>query len=183
MYEKILDTGEPDTNLRRNLMIAIRKLSTKTDLYPTPFYLKRLDQVNERAEAGGAYGDIHRAVYQGRVVCLKSIKVWTTTKPERIVKMIAREAILWGQLKHSNLLPFYGLYMYNDRLALISPWASNGTVVDFLFKRPKANRPLLCSDIAQGIGYLHENDIIHGDLKGVRASYVDSLLSAYPEIS
>ncbi|KAG6840418.1 hypothetical protein C0991_006812 [Blastosporella zonata] len=191
-FQLILDTGHSEGDLRRNLIIAIRKLSTKTDLYPTPFYLKKLDQVNDTPEAGGAYGDIHRGVYQGRDICLKSIKVYTTTKPERIVKMIAREAVLWGQLEHTNLLPFYGLYLYNQRLSLISPWARNGTVSDFLLKQPKANRILLCSDIAEGIGYLHDNDIIHGDLKGVnilvdishRAYLADFGLSAVedPEI-
>ncbi|KAG6917336.1 hypothetical protein DXG01_002907 [Tephrocybe rancida] len=166
-FQAILDTGQSDANVRLNLIIAIRKLSTKTDLYPTPFYLKKLDRVSEKPEAGGAYGDIHRGVYLGRDVCLKSIKVYATTRPERIVKvrlplglcdyfdnppyqMIAREAVLWGQLTHHSLLPFYGLYLYNDQLSLISPWASNGTISDFLSKQPMANRILLANILVDG---------------------------------
>ncbi|KAG6820493.1 hypothetical protein H0H93_016300 [Arthromyces matolae] len=171
-FQLILDTGNSnagnfDPNLRRNLIIGIRKISTRTDLYPTPFYLKRLEQVNDRPQAGGAYGDIYKGVYQGREVCMKLIKIYSTTKPERIAKMIAREAVLWGQMSHRNLLPFYGLYLYNGRLSLISPWASNGTVIDFLRRKPRTNRALLCSDVASGVEYLHTNGIVHGDLKGV----------------
>ncbi|KAG6917139.1 hypothetical protein DXG01_003729 [Tephrocybe rancida] len=84
------------------------------------------------------------------------------------MQMIALEAVLWRQLSHPNLLPFYGLCIYNNRLALVSPWISNGTLSDFLEKEPMANRRLLCSDVADGIGYLHDNNIIHGDLSGVR---------------
>ncbi|KAG6808164.1 hypothetical protein H0H92_005177, partial [Tricholoma furcatifolium] len=85
--------------------------------------------------------------------------------------VLAREAVLWGQLAHPNLLPFYGLYLYKNRLSLVSPWAENGTLFDFMQKEKKAKRLqwetrlLLCSDVVEGIKYLHSNDMIHGDLK------------------
>lgn len=60
-----------------------------------------------------------------------------------------REIIIWGQLQHPNILPFYGVYHLNDaeeRICLVSPWMENGTLVDYLKACPDANRLLLvCS--------------------------------------
>ncbi|KAG6883644.1 hypothetical protein C0993_004929 [Termitomyces sp. T159_Od127] len=71
----------------------------------------------------------------------------------------AREAILWGQLRHPNVLPFYGLHLHLSQIAFVAPWAENGSLNDYLDREPDANRMLLAS-----LNYLHENNIIHGDL-------------------
>jgi hypothetical protein len=49
---------------------------------------------------------------------------------------IHRETFLiWRQLSHPNLLPFFGLYHLEDtksRLCLISPWMENGDITRYL---------------------------------------------------
>ncbi|KAG6835546.1 hypothetical protein H0H93_000321 [Arthromyces matolae] len=92
--------------------------------------------------------------------------------------MVAREVFLWGQMSHQNILPFYGLYPYKGGLSMVLPWASNGTVADFVRQNSATNRPLLCSDIASGIEYLHSNGIVHGDLKSHNI-FVDKSERAY----
>ncbi|KAG6902397.1 hypothetical protein C0995_000602 [Termitomyces sp. Mi166 len=80
----------------------------------------------------------------------------------------AREAILWAQLSHPNILPFYGLVQLGSRLSFVSRWATNGNLEDYLAGNPGATyRLLLCLDTAAGVEYLHKNDIVHGDLKGL----------------
>ncbi|KAJ7447741.1 hypothetical protein B0H11DRAFT_1744755, partial [Mycena galericulata] len=47
------------------------------------------------------------------------------------------EALIWRQLSHPNLLPFFGLYHPEDtksRLCLISPWMDNGDITRYLKK-------------------------------------------------
>ena len=54
-----------------------------------------------------------------------------------------REAILWKQLKHRNVLPFLGLYYLDKnkrRLCLVSPWMENGNLVQYL-KKQRRNEP------------------------------------------
>lgn len=54
-----------------------------------------------------------------------------------------REAIIWGQLFHPNVLPFYGIHSLGDfrkSLCLVSPWISNGNLLDFLSERPHIDR-------------------------------------------
>ncbi|KAG6832085.1 hypothetical protein H0H87_002913 [Tephrocybe sp. NHM501043] len=79
----------------------------------------------------------------------------------------SKEAVLWEQLSHPNLLPIYGLYRLHDQLCLVSPWMEHGNVTQYLQMNQHADRVLLISDISHGLQYLHEHAIIHGDLKGV----------------
>ncbi|KAF8751181.1 kinase-like protein [Rhizoctonia solani] len=51
-------------------------------------------------------------------------------------------------------------------LAIVSPWMQNGTLPDFLKKNPNADRFQLCTQICDGVAYLHNINIVHGDLKG-----------------
>ncbi|KAG6810292.1 hypothetical protein H0H93_015054, partial [Arthromyces matolae] len=57
--------------------------------------------------------------------------------------------------------------------SFISHWAQHGEVNEYLKHNPDANCILLCLDTASGVEYLHQNDIVHGDLKGVNV-LVDS---------
>ncbi|KAK1235736.1 hypothetical protein PQX77_001024, partial [Marasmius sp. AFHP31] len=82
-----------------------------------------------------------------------------------------REAILWRQMNHPNLLPLLGIYHLedNDELCLISPWMEKGNLVEYMkvTKREDIDHYALVHDIASGLAYLHSKKIVHGDLKGV----------------
>ncbi|CAE6500157.1 unnamed protein product [Rhizoctonia solani] len=49
---------------------------------------------------------------------------------------------------------------------MVSLWAQNETVRQYLDKQPGANRYGLCANICHGLAYLHQSDIVHGDIKG-----------------
>lgn len=67
------------------------------------------------------------------------------------LQSFAREAILWSQLEHPNVLPFYGLYRLgdqSDRVCLVSPWMDNGNVSEYISVNPKVARlPLVSLDL------------------------------------
>lgn len=97
--------------------------------------------------------------------------------------------MLWGQLSHTNVLPFYGISRLDDtrqRIGLVSPWMEHGNVNEFLVRNPDADRRLLVHfhvlrlkvdflkapnlkvmDVAAGMSHLHSHGVTHGDLKGV----------------
>lgn len=44
------------------------------------------------------------------------------------------------QLEHKNILPFYGVSMTVSEFCLVFPWYENGSIVDYLKKKPDTNR-------------------------------------------
>ena len=90
------------------------------------------------------------------------------------------------RLKHDNIRPFYGVSTIDSDFCLVFPWYENGNIIEYLNKRPDANRFVLVSrfkrdtvllvltcideqlsDVANGLRFLHENNLVHGALKPV----------------
>lgn len=65
-----------------------------------------------------------------------------------------------------NVLEFIGIATLKDQLTLISPWVENGSVPEFLRGNPDADRYGFCKQLANVVAYLHDIDVVHGDIKG-----------------
>ncbi|KAJ6540821.1 kinase-like domain-containing protein [Mycena vulgaris] len=84
------------------------------------------------------------------------------------LRRLKREAKVWAQLQHENLVPFYGVADDPDIApwpVLISPYYELGHVGTFLREHPTANREEIVLGVASGLEYLHGRDIVHGDMK------------------
>ncbi|KAJ7258839.1 hypothetical protein C8J57DRAFT_1073387, partial [Mycena rebaudengoi] len=106
--------------------------------------------------ATGSFGDVWKGLIRGET------------------PHIHRETFLiWRQLSHPNLLPFFGLYHLEDtksRLCLISPWMENGDITRYLKRNSVGvNRLTLVLDAGLGLEHLHSLKLVHGDLKAVWA--------------
>ena len=150
-------------------------------------------------------------------MCLKVLRVFASTLDQnKIFKVVqvtyplqnlliflqecCQEAVIWKQLKHNHILPFIGVNteLFSPSFCLISPWMSNGNVIDYLRQLEKvkhSNVSQLALDavrfshpvvslwidisiqigsIASGMQYLHNFDppIVHGDIRGVTLGIV-----------
>ncbi|KAH6906242.1 hypothetical protein BKA70DRAFT_1106643 [Coprinopsis sp. MPI-PUGE-AT-0042] len=114
------------------------------------------------AVTSGAFGDVWRGVLRGQA-------------------NYSKEGVIWSQLHHPNVVPFYGIYCWDNhpgthlkRTALLSPWLDAGNIIQYLRHHPNMDKASLVLDIAQGLNYLHTSQpaIVHGDLKGVSYSVV-----------
>ncbi|KAG8943988.1 hypothetical protein FRC04_002377 [Tulasnella sp. 424] len=85
---------------------------------------------------------------------------------ESVLARIEMEAGIWKMLRHPRILQFMGMYKIAEDIYLVSPFAENGSLPGFLRARPDADRKRLVIEIAEGLTYLHQCGIIHGDLKG-----------------
>ncbi|KAG6838782.1 hypothetical protein C0991_008494, partial [Blastosporella zonata] len=172
LLQKLLDDASLEPRFRAILYVALIRLCRKSELYPRSFSLDDLE-VNiygKYPESSGGFGDVYKTPYQGKLVCVKVLKLYQNSDQSFLHKTFSREAVVWGQLSHSNILPFIGIHRLNDphrRLCLVSPWMLNGNIHEFLKTRPHLDRTSLICDIASGMEYLHNNGVVHGDLKGL----------------
>ncbi|KIM91557.1 hypothetical protein PILCRDRAFT_763184 [Piloderma croceum F 1598] len=159
---------------------ALIKLSRTSGLYPECMTLKEIKLVGKTALAAGNFGDIWKGLLGGQEICIKVPRVFQRSDKVKLLKAFSTEAVIWRQLCHPNVLPFYGVFHLEDKgPCLASPWMKNGNVTSFLKLAPETRRLPLASqmlDIAEGLHYLHtfEPSIIHGDLKGVNILITDS---------
>ncbi|KAF8589907.1 kinase-like protein, partial [Ramaria rubella] len=78
-----------------------------------------------------------------------------------------REVRVWKELDHESIAEFYGVVSdSNNTPAIISPWYDRGSVNIYLKDNPQAVPMKSLWEIVLGVEYLHENNVVHGDLKG-----------------
>ncbi|KAH0586823.1 hypothetical protein H2248_005670 [Termitomyces sp. 'cryptogamus'] len=178
LLQKLLDHAPLKPQFRVLLYVALVRLCRKSELCPRSFYLQGVKDREEYPHSAGYFGDIYKAYHKGKPVCLKIVRLYHKSSQAQFHKAFSREAVIWAQLSHPNILPFYGIYFLSDprkSFCLVSPWISRGNVLEFLTEEPNAHRLRLIYGIASGMEHLHENGVVHGDLKSL------NILVAEPE--
>ncbi|KAJ7267303.1 kinase-like domain-containing protein [Mycena rebaudengoi] len=166
LVQDLLDYDFPAS--RPSLFKALIRLSRASGLHPRCFPLTGLKRVGKQVAAGG-FGDIWKGLVGGQHVSVKVMRIFEQDDIEVAIKDFGREALIWRQLSHPNLLPFFGLYYWHERLCLVSPWMENGNVLQFLRRTSasEAERISFILDISFGLEYLHQSHVVHGDLKAI----------------
>ncbi|CAE7064968.1 unnamed protein product [Rhizoctonia solani] len=72
----------------------------------------------------------------------------------------------FGQFQHPNIVPFLGLAFFRNRLSMVLPLLKNGHLRRFLARYPDTDRCILSAQICDGLSYLHDVGVVHGDMKG-----------------
>ncbi|KAG8057623.1 hypothetical protein GUJ93_ZPchr0002g24490 [Zizania palustris] len=117
--------------------------------------------------ASGSYGDLYRGTYCSQDVAIKVLK------PERInvdmQREFAQEVYIMRKVRHKNVVQFIGACTKPPNLCIITEFMSSGSVYDYLHKHKGVFKlPALLGvamDVSKGMSYLHQNNIIHRDLK------------------
>ncbi|KAJ7821486.1 kinase-like domain-containing protein, partial [Mycena leptocephala] len=99
-------------------------------------------------------------------VAIKMVRFPEDDDVDQAGKRLRREAEIWSRLKHRNVLPFFGVCDdIAPRPMLISVFCHFGHIGTYLKTHPRAERDKLVYGVTSGLHYLHQNDIVHGDLK------------------
>ncbi|OCH85621.1 kinase-like protein, partial [Obba rivulosa] len=146
----------------------LRKLCATNRMFPSSLDLAisvlKLD--GKRPEASGGFADVWKGNYGGREVAVKVFPVHYVLLLRPSIQALFKEGMIWKHLRRPNVTPFIGVNMELFRLSLVSEWMPHGTVLTFLKEYPATNRLNLALDIVNGLKYLHDMGIVHGDLKG-----------------
>jgi len=80
-------------------------------------------------------------------------------------------------IEHENIARFFGISPHNNGIYLVEQYCANGTVVEFFrdnkYSVNQSFRFVVCADIANGMAYLHRQNLIHGNLS-IDKCHVDS---------
>lgn len=78
-----------------------------------------------------------------------------------------KEADMWWNLNHPNVLRMYGACHVTEPAFIVSEEAKNGNIREYLAKDPRQARHLwrLLLEVAFALAYLREKHVVHGNLK------------------
>lgn len=117
----------------------------------------------------GAFGSVYRALNwgTGETVAVKQIKLADLPKSE--LRVIMLEIDLLKNLDHPNIVKYNGFVKTPETLNIILEYCENGSLhsISKNFGRfPENLVALYMSQVLLGLVYLHEQGVIHRDIKG-----------------
>ncbi|XP_068653613.1 LOW QUALITY PROTEIN: RAF-like serine/threonine-protein kinase PRAF [Aristolochia californica] len=138
--------------------------------------IKNSDLEEIKELGSGTYGTVFYGKWRGSDVAIKRIKPSCFIGGElegknRLIADFWKEAILLGQLRHPNVVAFYGVVAEGPimNLATVTDYMVNGSLRQVLQKKDRTidrrKRIIIAMDAVFGMEYLHEKNIIHFDLK------------------
>ncbi len=116
----------------------------------------------------GGFGRVCRAVYKSEEVAVKEAHL-DDSSLDAIRDMVLREATLCWMFKHPNIIKLKGICLEPPHFCLIMEYARGGSLGRLLNARKFHLPPLIliqwALQVAHGMQYLHDINIIHRDLK------------------
>ncbi|KAJ7596241.1 kinase-like domain-containing protein [Mycena floridula] len=169
-----------DTQYKRRCLQTLQRLAKQHGILPPSILIHNVSRISMDPVAGGGFAEVYQGSLHGNLVCLKRLRFFTQTLDmrEKVKKDCYREAIIWKQLDHPNILPFFGVSedIFPPSLCLISPWISNGNLIDYIRTHPDFDLLNAVRDIAAAMQYLHEYTpaIVHADIRGANILVLDN---------
>ncbi|KAK0224513.1 kinase-like domain-containing protein, partial [Armillaria nabsnona] len=158
---------------RSRCIKCLLKVAETYLVVPTCLVISNIRRNSRYPITGGGYADIYQGRMKGIDVCLKVLRIFTNgeMKPRGdIRKEFCREALVWRNLQHPNVLRFIGVNddLFYPSFCLISPWMKNGNIISFLLQNPGHDRVQCIREVANGLHYLHSYDppVVHADIRG-----------------
>ncbi|CUA72981.1 MAP kinase kinase kinase mkh1 [Schizosaccharomyces pombe 972h-] [Rhizoctonia solani] len=128
-----------------------------------------LDSVSNYPVATGGFSDIFGAQQNnGGHVVIKLPRIVSSDPGGAGLQIASRGVYNWSKCRHPNVHEFLGFVVFYDRIGMVSTWESNGNVRNYLQCEDLSvtDRLRLCTEISEGVSYLHQAGIVHGDIKG-----------------
>ncbi|XP_022772603.1 serine/threonine-protein kinase STY8-like isoform X2 [Durio zibethinus] len=117
--------------------------------------------------ASGSYGDLYMGTFCGQDVAIKVLR--TEHLNENLRREFIQEVNIMRKIRHKNVVQFIGACTRSPSLCILTEFMSGGSMYDLLHKQKSGFKlPFLLKvaiDVSNGMSYLHQNRIMHRDLK------------------
>ena len=124
----------------------------------------------------GSFGTVYKATWKGRVVAAKVLK-----QPSMDSSLsLSNEIRIFSRLEHPNIIEFIGACLLDETLCLCTEFATHGSLYEFLYSSDctydVATAHRFGREIANGMQYLAQMQILHRDLKSPNILLTESKL-------
>ncbi|KAF5357102.1 hypothetical protein D9756_006553 [Leucocoprinus leucothites] len=167
LFSRSPTSGRRYLDMERGLLT----LHDMTGIPPTIGILNgEIKKEGEIAIAGGNNSDIWRGRWLGqKQVALKTIRA-VRSEDKKAEKRFISQIKIWSELENEHILLLYGIVtdigtQIHMASGLVSPWLDNGNVLEYTGEHPEADKLHLLRGAAKGLSYLHDQNIVHGNVK------------------
>jgi len=135
----------------------------------------------------GGFGVVYQGEWQNGTVAIKELLAKKLSAD--VLAEFKKEANIWGRLHHPNIVALYGISVNeSSHYSMVMELMPCGSLYEVLHNQQPLDwtvRLQIARDVAAGLTHLHEQDIVHCDLKslnvllgeGMRAKLTDFGLS------
>jgi len=116
----------------------------------------------------GGFGTVYQGTWQHSTVAIKQLKQQSLT--EDSVAELHAEATVMSQLHNPHIVQFYGFCFESPHFALVMEYMPDGSMYGLLHSDHPLTwdaRTQMGIDVGAGLEYLHQQDILHRDLKSM----------------
>jgi serine/threonine protein kinase len=117
----------------------------------------------------GAFGSVYKALNWGTGGTVAIKQVGLSHLPKTELKNMMQEIDLLKNLHHPNIVKYHGFVTSTENLYIILEYCEGGSLQNMcktFGKFPETLVALYLSQVLQGLLYLHEQGVIHRDIKG-----------------
>ncbi|XP_057602733.1 mitogen-activated protein kinase kinase kinase 19 [Hippopotamus amphibius kiboko] len=120
----------------------------------------------------GAYGTVYCGLTsQGQLIAVKQVALDTSDKlaTEKEYRKLQEEVDLLKALKHVNIVAYLGTCLEENIVSIFMEFVPGGSISSIINRFGPLPEMVFCKytkQILQGVAYLHENCVVHRDIKG-----------------
>uniref|UniRef100_A0A2K5VGP5 Mitogen-activated protein kinase kinase kinase 19 n=1 Tax=Macaca fascicularis TaxID=9541 RepID=A0A2K5VGP5_MACFA len=152
----------------------ISKSVTRED---APHFLKEQQRKSEESSTSDVkYSGQSIEVYcgltsQGQLIAVKQVALDTSDKlaTEKEYQKLQEEVDLLKALKHVNIVAYLGTCLQENTVSIFMEFVPGGSISSIINRFGPLPEMVFCKytkQILQGVAYLHENCVVHRDIKG-----------------
>ncbi|NXN17790.1 M3K19 kinase, partial [Indicator maculatus] len=120
----------------------------------------------------GAYGTVYCGLTShGQLIAVKQVVLDTSDQltTEKEYQKLHEEVNLLKTLKHVNIVTYLGTCLEDNILSIFMEFVPGGSISSIIHRFGPLPEIVLCkytTQILQGVAYLHDNCVVHRDIKG-----------------